>query len=86
MGFLSSLFGNRYDDEQLVMRGERAITEDPRISTFSSLGVSSKEGIVTLHGTVSAEREKVYVEDCVRHTLEGSGLKYAQILNQISTH
>ncbi len=85
MGLLSRFVKSKYNDEQIVVRAENAITEDPAIANGTALGVSSQKGVVTLTGTVASDREKVHVEGTVRSALRQAGLKFERIENRLAT-
>jgi osmotically-inducible protein OsmY len=76
------LFGAKYDDAQLDLRAVNALEEDPLVKT-RSVAVTSKNGIVTLRGTVHSSLEKSRVRDVVQQGLENALLKYERIVDNI---
>lgn len=83
MSLLSRLFGPKYNDEELSARAESALIADPLITNHASLGISCEDGVVTLNGHVSSEREKNQAEGAIRSSLRQAGLKFENIDNRI---
>ncbi len=79
-----SFFGTPYPDEQLVQQAEQALIEEPMLSNMTGLGVTSQDGVVTIRGTVNSERERQQVSQVAHRALEGNGLKFAQIRNEVA--
>jgi BON domain len=55
------------DDQQIVSSIDAKLYQDPDLKTLS-VNVTSKQGVVTLSGTVNAPVEKLAVEDLARKT------------------
>ena len=66
MSFVTKLFGNKYDDEQIVSHAQTAIIHDPVVTDAATIGVTSERGVVTLTGTVHKGPEKDRIEGIVR--------------------
>ena len=85
MSFWSSLFGggNPYDDEALIAAINKALMNDPVIADPESISVNSKEGNITLSGSLDKVMVKDHIEGVVREALRFQGLKFAQIMNEV---
>jgi osmotically-inducible protein OsmY len=75
--------GNKYNDDQLVNQSMTAIANDPLISDSGRMVVNSKNGVVTISGTVRDQHEKERIEGVVRNALTTMGLKHEQIVNEL---
>ncbi|MFN8468123.1 MAG: BON domain-containing protein [Caldilineaceae bacterium] len=75
--------GNKYPDDQLASQATTAVTHDPLISDPGSVVVTSKNGVVTISGTVRQQNEKERIEGLVRNAISTMGLKYEQIVNEL---
>lgn len=75
--------GNKYPDDQLARQATTAVTNDPLISDPGSVVVTSKNGVVTISGTVRQQNEKERVEGLVRTAISTMGLKHEQIVNDL---
>jgi osmotically-inducible protein OsmY len=80
---LSGIFGPKYDDEKLCEHAERGLIHEPLIQA-THFDVSSTDGVILLHGRASSELEKSHALSAVRNALDGSGLKYERIEDDIS--
>ncbi|HBY98047.1 MAG TPA: hypothetical protein DEP84_29575 [Chloroflexi bacterium] len=76
------LFGPKYDDEQLCMRAEHALAEDPVVPAVR-VGVSCENGVVVLSGTVNSEREETHAVEVVRHALDAAQLQYDRVVDEL---
>ena len=83
MGLLSIFSRTKYDDPQIEIRATRAIEEDAIVHHAGQVIVSSKNGVVTLTGSVNTEIEKAHLEGVARSAIKMSGLKFADIVNEI---
>ena len=83
MGLFSRLSGPKFDDARIVSVATRTIEEDPAIENPGQLIVASKNGVITLSGSVSTEMQMRHVEGEVNSALKTAGLKHAEIVNQI---
>jgi osmotically-inducible protein OsmY len=86
MSILSRFTHARYNDDEIVHRAETAITEDPLISDWKDVDISSDKGVLTLSGFVHKETEKDRVEGVVRSSLRDAGLKFDRIVNELGVH
>ncbi len=84
MGIFSKIFRNSYDDEQILIKAERAIAQDPVMNAMAAVGVSSQDGVVALTGSVNSGREKNHVENLVRTALDSSKTPYEDIDNRLN--
>lgn len=83
MSLWSRFFGSKYDDEKLVSSIQTAILEDPMIIDHSKVNVDSKDGVITLTGSVGKQMEKDHVEGTARDALRYHGHKFERIVNDI---
>jgi len=83
MSFLSNLFGNKYNDEELSSHAHTAIVEDPLVSDPTRIIVTSEKGVVTITGSAQSDREKDHVEGVVRTSIRNTGLKHDRIVNNL---
>jgi hypothetical protein len=84
MAFLSRLFGSKkYNDSQIASQAMTAITNDPILTDNGSVVVTSKNGIITLSGTVHKRQEKDRVEGVIRNALTTMSLKHERIINEL---
>ncbi len=75
--------GNKYPDDQLASQATTAVTHDPLISDPGSVVVTSKNGVVTISGTVRQPQERDRIEALVRNAITTMGLKHEQIVNEL---
>jgi osmotically-inducible protein OsmY len=75
--------GNKYNDDQLANQSMTAIANDPLISDSGRMVVTSKNGVVTISGSVRNQQEKERIEGVVRNALTTMGLKHEQIANEL---
>jgi hypothetical protein len=84
MGILSRLFGsNKYNDSQIASQAMTAISNDPMVSDLGSLVVTSKNGVITISGSVQNPQEKDRIEGVVRNALNTMSLKHERIVNEL---
>ena len=83
MGVLSFFSRSKFDDTRIVSVATRAIEEDPAIERPGQLVVTSKNGVITLSGAVSTDRQSYHLEGIVNAALKTAGLKHAEIVNKI---
>jgi hypothetical protein len=83
MGLFSRFSAPKFDDTQIVSLATRTIEEDPAIENPGKLVVTSKNGVITISGSVASDRQMRHVEGAVNSALKTAGLKHAEILNQI---
>lgn len=84
MGIFSRLFGaSKYNDAQLASQAMAAVTTDPMVSDPGAVVVTSKNGVLTVSGTVTKMQEKARVEDVIRSALETRSLKHERIVNEL---
>ena len=83
MGFFSRFSKPKYDDAAIVSVATRTIEEDPVIERPGQLIVTSKNGVVTLAGSVNTETQMRHMEGAVNSALKTAGLKHAEIVNQV---
>lgn len=72
----------KYDDKNLARQAERALANDPSID-HSTLMVFSKNGIVTLEGSVRNHSEHQRALDVVQRAFERMNLKYDRLTDMI---
>lgn len=75
--------GSKYDDAQLVKTATAAIAADSQISDPSTLVVTSKDGVMTIAGSIQRRQEKERIEGVVRTALTSTGLKLERIINDL---
>lgn len=75
--------GNKYPDDQLASQATTAVTHDPLITDPGSVVVTSKNGVVTISGTVRQPQERDRIEGLVRNAITTMGLKHEQIVNEL---
>ncbi len=84
MGIFSRLFGsNKYPDSQIVSQAMSAVSTDPMVSDFSSVVVTSKNGVITLSGSVQKKQDKDRIEGVVENALNTMSLKHERIVNEL---
>jgi osmotically-inducible protein OsmY len=83
MGFLSNLFGAKYDDQRLAEHAQHALEADPMIIHNDDVVITSKQGIITLEGRVPLAQERTRAEQTIRNSLQNAGLKYENLNNNI---
>ena len=84
MGIFSRLFGsNKYNDSQIVSQAMTAVTTDPIVNDVSSVVVTSKNGVVTLSGSVQKRQDKDRIEGIVENSLNTVSLKHERIVNEL---
>jgi osmotically-inducible protein OsmY len=83
MNLVSRVFGNKYNDGQIVSHAKNAIAEDPLVADAAALNVASQKGVVTLTGSVHRKQERDRIEGVVRGALKSAGLKYERIVNEL---
>jgi hypothetical protein len=84
MGLLSIFTKSKFDDPAIVARATAAIEEDPVVMNPGQVVVASKSGVITLTGAASTERERAHIEGVARSAIKMTGLKFADIVNQIT--
>jgi len=83
MGLFSRFSRPKFDDAQIVSVATRTIEEDAAIQNPGQLIVTSKNGVVTLSGSVYTDLQMRHLEGAVNSALRAVGLKHAEIVNQI---
>lgn len=78
-----SLFGAKYDDEQLAAHAKVAIAEDPLVHEHGGVNVVSSRGVITLNGVVHRDAERERIEGVVRNAITNMGYKYDHIVNEL---
>ena len=85
MSIWSRVFGgDEYEDEEIVTTVRKALEEDPLVSNPEMIRVNCENGAVCLGGRVDKIITKDHIEGAVRETLRYRGLKFAQIVNDIT--
>ena len=74
---------SKYDDAQLVKEATAAIAADAAIGDSSTLVVTSKDGVMTIAGSIQRRQEKERIEGVVRTALTSKGLKHERIINDL---
>lgn len=72
----------KYDDKNLARQAERALANDPSIDN-STIMVFSKNGIVTLEGSVRNRSEHQRVLNVVQRAFDRMNLKYDRVADMI---
>lgn len=75
---MSPLFGTKYDDGEIAIVVEQALTHAPAVDP-TTLQPIVDEGVVRLEGVVPTEAAKRRTVDAVRQTLTASGVAYDRI-------
>lgn len=75
--------GSKYDDAQLVKEATAAIAADPLITESDAVIVTSKDGVMTITGSIQRRQEKERIEGVVRAALTSKGLKNERIINDL---
>lgn len=83
MGIFSRLFGSKYNDAQIVSQAMTAVTTDPMVNDPGALVVTSKNGVITVSGTVQKRQEKDRIEGVIRSALTTMSLKHERIVNDL---
>jgi len=84
MGIFSRLFGSsKFNDAQIVSQSISAITADPMVNDHGSLVVTSKNGVITLSGSVQKQQERDRIEGVIRSALNTMSLKHERIVNEL---
>jgi osmotically-inducible protein OsmY len=84
MGIFSRLFGSsKFNDAQIVSQSMAAITADPMVNDHGSLVVTSKNGVITLSGSVQKRQERDRIEGVIRSALNTKSLKHERIVNEL---
>ncbi len=84
MGVLSFFSRSKFDDVRIVNVANRAIEDDPSIENPQQLIVTSKNGVITLSGVVSTDRQSHHLEGVVDSALKSAGVKHAEVVNQVA--
>lgn len=80
---MTPLFGTKYDDGEIAMMVEQALTDAPTINpTHVQPNVS--EGVIRLEGSVTNDAARQRAIETIRQTLEASGVAYARIEDNIT--
>lgn len=74
---------SKYKDDELVVRAERALGDDPTVDS-SRLEVSSNKGAVVVRGKVSTTRARDHAINVMRRSFERAGLKYENIIDELT--
>jgi osmotically-inducible protein OsmY len=72
----------KYDDKNLARQAERALANDPSIDN-STIMVFSKNGVVTLQGSVRNQSEHRRALNVVQRAFERMNLKYDRLADMI---
>ncbi|MEZ4864269.1 MAG: BON domain-containing protein [Caldilineaceae bacterium] len=73
----------RYDDDQLDQCVMTSLESDGLVDT-TRLAINSKDGIVTIQGRARNTFEKKRVGSIAQQGLEASGLRFRQIVDNVS--
>jgi len=72
----------KYDDKNLARQAERTLASDPGIDN-STITVYSKNGIVTLEGSVRNHSEHQRVLNAIQSAFNRMNLKYDRLVDKI---
>ena len=85
MSFWSRLFGgSEYKEEELATTIQKTLAEDPLVVNPEKIGFSCDKGVITLTGSVDNTVAKDHIEGAIREALRYKGLKFEQIINNIT--
>ena len=72
----------KYRDSELIMRAEKALSDDPLLDMVD-IGVTCQHGKVVLSGTARSSRIRDRAVETVRRAFQKHGLKYVEIADNI---
>lgn len=73
----------RYKDEKLAERALQALDSSPAIH-INNMDVISKNGVVTLSGTLQKGASRLRAVEVVQSALNVAGLKYQKIVDELA--
>lgn len=79
------LFGTKYDDGELALLVERALTNDP-LANPAELAPSIRNGVVTLSGPVANKVVRERIVSNVRASLDAAGVDYKRVDDNLTVH
>lgn len=77
------LFGTKYDDGEIAMMVEQALTDAPTINP-TDVQPNVNEGVIRLEGSVANEATRQRAVKTIRQTLEASGVAYDRIEDHLA--
>ena len=80
---IAQWFWRRYPDDQLAFVARKALAEDPRLLDVTRVSITCVKGVLRLTGRVRSRREKEQMEADIQAALQGAGLPYQRILNDL---